>query len=219
MKQVLQSPNISTMVNDLIKNYSQTYAAQVEYFHASHRDSETRALQNGSLERHAAMIEDHVQYQTCFNCQGEARHFVLWKRATRHCRGGQKQAEQRINSRSIIYVFAIHNLALQHSQRSRHHGQSAESNKLKRTRDCLTLVKKHKLRNDRGAQPRGRAKSNAHARTRIRAVRHGERRGLSRPHERNPCAENTRQNLATRKMRPERSMGLVAKCLQAQIYG
>ena len=57
MKQVLTSPNKSTMINELINNYS-------------HRDSETCALQNGNLERReVSKIEDRVQCQICFKYQ------------------------------------------------------------------------------------------------------------------------------------------------------
>ena len=51
-KQVLKCPNQSTMINDLIKNYSQKNAEKVYYCCVPHRDSETHALQNGNLERH-----------------------------------------------------------------------------------------------------------------------------------------------------------------------
>ena len=40
-KQVLKSPNKSTMINDLIKNYSQNNAEKVDYYPVSYRDSES----------------------------------------------------------------------------------------------------------------------------------------------------------------------------------
>ena len=61
MKQVLKSPNKSTMINDLIKNYSKKHAEKVDYFPVSHRDSETHALRDGNLERHeVSKTEDRV---------------------------------------------------------------------------------------------------------------------------------------------------------------
>ena len=40
MKQVLKSPNKSTMIDDLIKNYSKTHARRVDYYPVPHRDPE-----------------------------------------------------------------------------------------------------------------------------------------------------------------------------------
>ena len=57
----------------------------------------------------------------------------------------KKQAEQRINSRFIMYVLVIHNLALKNTYTGRHHGNSAESQELKRARVYLleSFTKKH----------------------------------------------------------------------------
>ena len=48
MQQVLMSANKTTMINDLINNYSQTNAARIDYYPASHRDSEIHAEQTVS---------------------------------------------------------------------------------------------------------------------------------------------------------------------------
>ena len=48
MQQVLKSPNKSTMIHDLINNYSQKNAARVDYYPVSHRDSEIHAEQTAS---------------------------------------------------------------------------------------------------------------------------------------------------------------------------
>ena len=46
----------------------------------------------------------------------------------------KKQAEQRINSRFIMYVSGVHNKALKNNQRRRLLGKSAESQKLKKAK-------------------------------------------------------------------------------------
>ena len=55
----------------------------------------------------------------------------------------KKQAEQRINSRFIMYVLGIHKLALKKTQRGRRYAHSAESQKLKKAMDYLDSAKKH----------------------------------------------------------------------------
>ena len=54
----------------------------------------------------------------------------------------KKQAEQRINSQFIMYVHGIHDLALKNTQRGRRDGNSAESEKHKKVRNCLGSAKK-----------------------------------------------------------------------------
>ena len=67
MKQVLKSPNTSTMSNDLISKFQrrmQTTSIDTLYHMW---DSETHALENGNVERHVPLtIEDRVQCQMCF---------------------------------------------------------------------------------------------------------------------------------------------------------
>ena len=54
----------------------------------------------------------------------------------------KKQAEQRINSRLIMYVPGIHTLALNNTQSDRRYGNSADSQKLKKARAYLNSAKK-----------------------------------------------------------------------------
>ena len=55
VKQFLKYSNKSTMINDLIKDYSQRNTAQVDYYPVPHRDSENHEPQNGNLERHEVL--------------------------------------------------------------------------------------------------------------------------------------------------------------------
>ena len=58
----------------------------------------------------------------------------------------KKQAEQRINSRFIMYVPGIHNLSLENTQWGRRYGNSAESQKLMnsfRKHNCGTTVERN----------------------------------------------------------------------------
>ena len=90
---------------DLINNSAQTHAARVDYYPVSHQDSEFHAEQNGNLQRHeVSMIEDRVQCQICFlNIKDQAKILYLWKRASRHYRGGQ-EAGRATNQPSIHQV-------------------------------------------------------------------------------------------------------------------
>ena len=54
----------------------------------------------------------------------------------------KKLAEQRINSRFIMYVPGVHNLALKNIQRGRRYGNSAESHQLKKARAYLGPTEK-----------------------------------------------------------------------------
>ena len=55
VKQFLKYYNVSTMINDLIKDYSQRNTAQVDYYPVPHRYSENHEPQNGNLERHEVL--------------------------------------------------------------------------------------------------------------------------------------------------------------------
>ena len=78
VKQVLKSPIKSTMINDLIKNYSRKNA-ESRVVPAPCRDAENHALLNSFLERHEDLkIEDRVQSQICFlNIKDQARYVAL----------------------------------------------------------------------------------------------------------------------------------------------
>ena len=109
-------------------------------------------------------IEDRVQCDTCFKyprrgktqrvipssqqAAGDREH----RKQVEHCqihalRGSteevKKQAEQRINSRFIMYVLGVHTSALKNIPRGRRCGHSSESQKLKRAGDYLDSVKTH----------------------------------------------------------------------------
>ena len=69
-KQILNSPQKSTIIADSIKNYAREKNEKVENYLVSHQDSEIHAEQNGSLERHeASKIEDRV---SCPKCLGHS---------------------------------------------------------------------------------------------------------------------------------------------------
>ena len=113
------------MVIDLIKKYSKTHTEKDDYYFVSHRDSETHALQNRHLERHeVSTLEDRVPCQICFKYQrpGETGAEEV-----------KEQAGQRINSRFVVYVLGIHNLALK-KKRGRRYGNSAESQKTRESK-------------------------------------------------------------------------------------
>ena len=154
MKQVLASPNKSTMINNLIKNYSQKNAETVGDYPASHRDAEIHALQNGNLQRpEVSKIEDRVQCQTRVKYQKSRRDFfVLVETCCKALpRRSSSRQKQRINSRFIMYVPGIHNTALRKIQRGRCYGNSAESPKFRRRhylnsakkQNCGTIVERY----------------------------------------------------------------------------
>ena len=75
MKQVLKSANTSTIINELIKNYSQRMLKN-DYNPVPQRDSENHPSPNSSLERPEVLkIEDRVQCHTA-NVKDQATHFV-----------------------------------------------------------------------------------------------------------------------------------------------
>ena len=118
-------------------------------------DSETHALENGNVERHVPLtIEDRVQRHICFEYRRPGETICTCGSMLQGIPEEiKKQVGERMNSRFIMCVPEIHNLAVQNTQRGRRYGNSAESQTLKKAR--------------------GRAVPNAHARTRIHAIRHG----------------------------------------------
>ena len=171
----MKSPNKSTTVHDLIQNSSQTNAARVDYYPVSHRDSEIDAEQNGNLERHEVQrskIVFNAKYAS--NVKDQAKHFVLVAACDKALpRRSRSMQSKRTSSGFIMYVPCIHDLAWKNTQRCQRYGKSAESQKTQKSKRLLRSCEEAQVRNDRGALPRGRAISNAHARTRIHAVRHG----------------------------------------------
>ena len=102
MKQVLKSPNQSTMINDLINNYSQENTEMVDYCTVPYEDSENHAPQNGHSERHE-FFKDRVLCQICFKYQRPGETFCTCGSILRGITEEvKKQAEQRINSQFIM---------------------------------------------------------------------------------------------------------------------
>ena len=88
--------------------------------------------------------------------------------------GSHKALPRRSRSRhSIMHILEIHNLALKNTKVA-DVVETLQSHKDSREQDITWVPQRNnKLRNDRGALPRGRAVPNAQARTRIHAIRHG----------------------------------------------
>ena len=150
MKQVLESPNNSTIINDVIENNSQTNAANVDYNPVSHRDSEIHVEQHGNLGRHeVSKIEDRVQCQVCFQYQKTRRDMLdLRECATSHYRRGQA-ASRATNQQSIHHVRSWNSrFSIQEYSKCRSYGHSAESQKLKKARSYLDSVEdeQHQVR-------------------------------------------------------------------------
>ena len=105
MKQVLKSPNKSTMINDLMMNYLQKDTEKVDYYLVPQRDSANHVPQNGNSERHDVFkIEDRVQCHTCSKYSKTRREMLyLWKYAIKHYRGRQ-EASRATNQQSIHHV-------------------------------------------------------------------------------------------------------------------
>ena len=93
-------------MDDFIKNHSQKNAEKVDYYTVPQRDAENHALQNGNLERHEVLkIEDRVQCHTGFRYQRPGETFRTCRSILQGITAEvKKQAEQRINSRFIMYV-------------------------------------------------------------------------------------------------------------------
>ena len=118
-------------------------------------------------------IEDRVQCQMCFKYHRPSETFCTCGSIPQGITEEvKKQAEQGINSRFMMYVPGVHNVASNYVPRGRCYGNSAQSQKLKKARDDVGSAKKQKLLNDQEAPPRGRTVPTAHARTRIHAIRH-----------------------------------------------
>ena len=164
MKQVLESPNKSTMRNDLSKNYSQKNADKVDYYPAPNRDSETRAPQNCNLERHeVSKIADRVRCQFCFTYQRPRDNFFSCGSTLQGITEEvKKQAEQRISSRFIMYVFGFHNLPLKNTQRGRRYGNSAESHINSRKQEITWISQRNTITERSWSASREKAVPHAH---------------------------------------------------------
>ena len=99
MKQVLESPNKSTMINDWIENFSQTSAEQVDYFPASYRDSETHGLHCSILGRdEVSKCQRSCSMPIMLSVSKTRRDMLyLWYHATSHYRGGRATNQQSIH--------------------------------------------------------------------------------------------------------------------------
>ena len=111
MKQVWKSANKTTMINDLINNYSQKNAQKVDYCRVPCPDSENHALQNGNLKRHeVSKIQDRVRCKKIFKYQRPGETFctcgIVRQGITAEVK---KQAEQRISSRFIMNILDFTN--------------------------------------------------------------------------------------------------------------
>ena len=85
----------------------------------------------------------------------------------------KKQAERRTNSRFTMYVPGIHKFSTEEYSKKSTLWKLCRITKTQKSKILIGFLEEAQLRNDRGALPRGRAISNAHARTRIHAIRHG----------------------------------------------
>ena len=101
----------------------------VDQYLVPHRNSENHAPQKGNLwnDMKFCKIEDRVRCQTCFKYQRPGETFCTCGSFLQGTTEGvTKQAEQRINSRFIMYVPRGHNLAMKKIPRSRRFWKSAE---------------------------------------------------------------------------------------------
>ena len=139
-RQLLNSPNTSMLIADVTKNCAQKKAEHVEYYPVTYNDSENHAEEKCNLERHAvSLIEDRVQCPKCLR---------YWRPGETFCGCGlllqgitdelKKQAEQRINSRYIMYVPDIHDRS-----KGADAMENLMSHKLKRAKDYLDSSHKH----------------------------------------------------------------------------
>ena len=172
---VLKSSNKSTMINDLIMNYSQRNAEKVDYDPVSHRDSETHAPQNGNLERHE-VVKDRTScsMSNMFQVSKTRRNILyLWKYAIRHHLGGQ-EAGRTTDQRSIHHVRPWNSrCSIEEYSKGSTLWKLCRIRKTPESQKLLGFRKETKLRNDRGALPRGRAVPKTNARTTTHAIRHG----------------------------------------------
>ena len=110
-------------------DHAQKNTEKVAYDPVSHGDSEIHALHNANLEPHDVFqnVEDRVLCPDCFKCQRPGETFwtcgSILQDITEEVK---RQAEQRNNSRLIMYVPRLHSLALKKIQKSRWFRNSAE---------------------------------------------------------------------------------------------
>ena len=162
IKQVLKSPNKSTMIDDSIKNYARNNPEQIGYSIVSHGDSVNHALRHSNLERHEVLkIEDRVQ---CHRAKFRRDILYSWKHSSWH-EAGRATDQQ-----------SIHHVIPWSSQIS--FGNFSKRSTLwklwcitkpQEIKRLIGFRKKIEWRNNRGAPPRGRAVPNAHARSWILA--------------------------------------------------
>ena len=110
-KQVLNSPNKSTIIAKFIRNYAQEKTQQVEYCPVSHQDSEIHTGQNGKTERHeVSKIEDSVQCQKCSRYRDQANMFaavvVCYRALPKRSRSKQSN-ESAVDSSCTSVAFMI----------------------------------------------------------------------------------------------------------------
>ena len=97
MKQVLKSPNKSTMMDDSIKNYARHNPEQVDYSPVSQGESENNALRHSNMERHEVLkIEDRVQ---CHIAKLRRDILYSWKHSSWH------EAGRATDQQSIHHVI------------------------------------------------------------------------------------------------------------------
>ena len=78
MKQVLNSPNKSTMMTDFMNNYSQTNTARVDYYPVSHQDQKLMVIKTASvndMKCQRSLIVFNAKY--ALHTTDQANHFVL----------------------------------------------------------------------------------------------------------------------------------------------
>ena len=172
MKQVLKSPNKSTVINDSIKNHSHTEECRKTSITSLAHIEIRKSKLNQTVTWNDMKIEDRVRCPRCFkhHTPGET-----WCTCGSMLQGIaekiKKEAEQRINSRVIMYAFETHNLALKNAQRGRRLGNFAEyQNSI--NREIIWVPQRNKITERSWTLPRGRAAPNVHARTRTHSIRH-----------------------------------------------
>ena len=145
--------SVKQVDDDLIKNYSQTNTARVDYYPVSHQDSENHAVLNSNLERHDVLkIEDRVQCHTCFKNQRPGHTCCTCGSFLPGITAEVKrQAEQRINSRFIMYVPGVHELAWKNIQKMSTLWKLCRSTKTQESKRLHGFRTKFELRNNRGA--------------------------------------------------------------------
>ena len=157
----------------MIKTYAQKKTEHVEYFLVANDDSETHVGTNGNLEHEVSKARCRVQCRRCLRSSRQGETYCGCDRMLQDLTDVvQKQAEQRISSRIIMYVPDIHDLALNTQWVGAMKVQKNRKKTQKKSR-LPRFREEAQLRNDRGALPPGREVQHAHARTRIHAIRSG----------------------------------------------